>query len=53
MNLIVSSIVGGVSEHNSIVIAHDWTAESAIIASNELSDGKMVYLLKQFKLNQF
>ena len=39
MRLIVSSIVGGVYEQNSIVkkiCADDWTAERAIIASNVL-----------------
>ena len=37
MSFIVSSIVGGVNEQNSIlntVCADDWTAESAIKASN-------------------
>ena len=37
MNLTVSSIIGGVNEHNSIVnnvCAHDWTADRPIIASN-------------------
>ena len=37
MNLIVSSIVAGVNEHNNIkncVRADDWTDKRAIIASN-------------------
>ena len=39
MNLIVSKIVEGVNEQNSIVnkCVHDWTAERAIIASNVLT----------------
>ena len=38
MNLIVPSIVKGGNEQNSIVSScDDWTAERAIIASNELS----------------
>ena len=38
MNLIVSSIVGGVNEHNSIVNSvgvDDWTTEGETIASND------------------
>ena len=38
MSLIVSSIVGGINEQNSIVknvCADDWTAKCAIIASDE------------------
>ena len=41
MNLIVSSIVGGVNEHNSIVNSvgvDDLTADRAIIASDEFLD---------------
>ena len=33
MSLIVSSVVGGVNEQNSIVNKFPWTAERAIIAS--------------------
>ena len=47
MNLTVSSIVGGVNEHNSIVnkcCAHDWIAERAIIASKSLHSRKSFVL---------
>ena len=34
MSLVVSSIVGGANEQNSIVCANDWTAEMSTIANN-------------------
>ena len=46
MNLIVSGIVDGINEHNSIVNsiivgADDWTAEISFIASNDQSNSTM------------
>ena len=41
MNLIVSPIVGGVNEQSSIVnsvYVDDWTADKAIISSNDVTE---------------
>ena len=48
MNYIVSRIISGVNEQNSIVkngCADDWTAKRAIIASNEFQVLNLVCIL--------